>query len=189
MDIRIEHLCKKYGNEAVLEDFSYTFKEGKTTCIMGKSGAGKTTLLSILMGLEKADSGEIHGLEGKKFSAVFQENRLLEQLDAVDNVRIATGAAEKEIKNLLRELELPLDERKAVKNYSGGMKRRVAIARALLADYDVLFLDEPLKGLDEATRECVANVIKQRTTGKTVLMITHEPWECNFFGAFYCEIR
>ena len=113
----------------------------------------------------------------------------MEQLDAVDNVRIATGAAEKEIRNLLRELELPLDERKAVKNYSGGMKRRVAIARALLADYDVLFLDEPLKGLDEATRECVATVIKQWTTGKTVLMITHEPWECDFFGAFYCEIR
>lgn len=183
MDICVEHLCKTYGMTKVLNDFSFVFPEGKTTCIMGRSGIGKTTLLSILMGIETADSGTVTGVEGKKLAAVFQENRLFENLDAIRNIEVVTGRKQEEIKALLAKLLLPAEERKPVATYSGGMKRRVAIARALLADADILFLDEPLQGLDGETKEQVAGVMREQMQGKTVLLVTHEESECDFFGA------
>ena len=83
MDIIVKNLCKTYDRNRVLDHFSCTFREKKMTCIMGKSGIGKSTLLSILMGLEKADEGTVSGMEHQKISAIFQENRLFENLDAV----------------------------------------------------------------------------------------------------------
>ena len=59
----------------------------------------------------------------------------------------------------------------------------MAIARALLADADILFLDEPLQGLDGETKEQVAGVMREQMQGKTVLLVTHEESECDFFGA------
>ena len=76
------------------------------TCIMGKSGIGKSTLLSILMGLEKADEGTVSGMEHQKISAIFQENRLFENLDAVTNIHITTGKTKEEIAGFLKEMEL-----------------------------------------------------------------------------------
>ena len=183
MDIRVEKLCKSYQNHQVLNHFSCVFQEKKITCIMGKSGVGKTTLLSILMGIEKADDGSIDGLQGRKISAVFQENRLFENLDAIANIRITTGKTKEEITSLLKEMELFEMGKKPVREYSGGMKRRVAIARALLADYDLLLMDEPLKGLDEETKNKVAEIIKKKTIDKTVILVTHDEKECRFFGA------
>ena len=150
---------------------------------MGKSGIGKTTLLSVLMGIEKAEEGTIRGMEHKKISAVFQENRLFENLDAVTNIKITTGKPEEEIELLLREMDLEEVQGKPVEEYSGGMKRRVAIARALLAEYDVLLMDEPLQGLDAQTKEKAANIIRAKTEGKTVLIVTHDEQEVLLFQA------
>lgn len=77
---------------------------------------------------------------------------------------------------------------KPVSEYSGGMKRRVAIARALLAEYDILIMDEPLQGLDAETKEKVATVIKTQTAGKTVLFVTHDEKEAEFFEAERMEL-
>ena len=186
MDIIITNLCKSYEGHPVLDHYSCTFKENKITCIMGKSGIGKTTLLSVLMGIEKAEEGTICGIEHKKISAVFQENRLFENLDAVTNIKITTGKSEEEIEHLLRELDLEEVQGKPVEEYSGGMKRRVAIARALLAEYDVLLMDEPLQGLDAQTKEKTANIIRTKTEGKTVLIVTHDEQDILLFQA-ECE--
>ena len=188
MDIIITNLCKSYEGHPVLDHYSCTFKENKITCIMGKSGIGKTTLLSVLMGIEKAEEGTIRGMEHKKISAVFQENRLFENLDAVTNIKITTGKPEEEIELLLREMDLEEVQGKPVEEYSGGMKRRVAIARALLAEYDILIMDEPLQGLDAETKEKVATVIKMQTAGKTVLFVTHDEKEAEFFEAECMEL-
>ena len=129
------------------------------TCIMGKSGIGKSTLLSILMGLEKADEGTV-----------------------------STGKTKEEITGFLKKMELDDIAGKPVSEYSGGMKRRVAIARALLAEYDILIMDEPLQGLDAETKEKVATVIKTQTAGKTVLFVTHDEKEAEFFEAECMEL-
>ena len=84
------NICKSFGENKVLTDFSHEFKQGKTTAILGASGCGKSTLLNILMGLLPCDSGEVIR-ESDKISAVFQENRLCENLTVSANIRLVTG--------------------------------------------------------------------------------------------------
>ena len=73
MAVKIRHLYKSYGSQKVLEDIGMHINDGETACIMGVSGRGKTTLLRILMGLEKADSGEILGMEGLRKVLYFRK--------------------------------------------------------------------------------------------------------------------
>ena len=177
MDVVFDHVSKAFGEKLVFRDFCCSFPEGKTSCILGPSGCGKTTLLRLIAGLEKPDSGKINGNEGKKSSAVFQENRLLENLTVEKNL-ILTARKDftlADARGLLRELGLEAEARKPLSTLSGGMQRRVAVARALAAEYDLLLLDEPLTGLDGDTRRTVLEVIRRHSAGKTCIWVTHEP--------------
>ncbi len=182
MNITITDLCKSYDEKQVLHNFNAILENGKTTALMGTSGSGKTTLANILLGFESADSGSVTGLPDRK-SAVFQEDRLSENYSALTNVQaVCKNKADKEkAKNLLCRLGLEKDLKTQVRSLSGGMKRRVALARALCAEYDFLVLDEPFKGLDEQTKEATMQTVKEMTRGKTVLLITHDKDEAQFF--------
>lgn len=186
-DIIIKDLCKSFGEKKVLEGFSATFPAGSVSCIMAPSGAGKTTLLSIMQGFTAPDSGSITGND-VKMSAVFQEDRLCEDFGAVSNVRFSCGSgknkkSKEEIVACLESLGLGDSLDKPVREFSGGMKRRVAIARALMADYELLFLDEPFKGLDGEMRESVAGYIRTAAAGKTVIAVSHDETEAELLGA------
>ena len=190
MDIQIEHLDKAYGKNQVLKNFSAVIPEGKITCIMAPSGKGKTTLLNILLGLEPYDKGRIRGLEGRKKSAVFQEDRLCENLSSRANIRMIrerkiSGCREfsKKMEEGLEALELKEWGNQPVRELSGGMKRRTAILRALLADWEILFMDEPFKGLDIETKKKVMEYVKKECHGKTVFFVTHDPEEAKEMGA------
>ena len=183
-DIVIRSLHKAFGEKAVLTGFSATIPAGKVTGIMAPSGGGKTTLLRVLLGLERADSGEILGLEGRKFSAVFQEDRLCENLNPVSNIRLVNPLVTRaDALAALKSVRLTDCAAQPVRELSGGMRRRVAILRALLADWDVLFLDEPFKGLDEETKACVLEVTRERCCGRTTLLVTHDAAEAHALGA------
>ena len=95
----------------------------------------------------------------------------------MDNVRFVCSAPEEQILSHLSQVGLADQARERVSRYSGGMKRRVALCRALLAQYDVLLLDEPYKGLDEDTRRRVMDIVQRETQGKTVILVTHDPRE------------
>ena len=169
------NLQKSFDGKQVLSGFSARFEDGGHYALMGPSGCGKTTLLNLLMGLHKPDGGEVRMPGGTKLSAVFQEDRLLKQMTAQANVALVSAASRNEIEALL--MELGIDEEsllKPVGTYSGGMKRRVALCRALLAEFDVLFLDEPYKGLDVETRKRVMKIVERYTQGKTVVLVTHD---------------
>lgn len=183
MDIVLENLCKSYGDHIVLNKFSAVIPAGQATAIMAPSGCGKTTLLRILMGLEQADSGSISGLSHKKISAVFQEDRLCKNLSPVSNIRLVAPELKKsDIIAAMEQVGLTGCFSQPVRELSGGMKRRVAILRALLADYDILFLDEPFKGLDADTRRLVAADTRKKSAGKTVVLITHEKEDISLMG-------
>ena len=180
MDIVIDRISKSYGGKLVLDGFSAVIPEGKTTAVLAPSGAGKTTLLRILTGLEKPDSGSVQGLEGKKISMVFQEDRLLLHASAVGNILLtAPQLPAAECRELLTEMGIAErdQEKEPVLNFSGGMKRRVAIARALAADGNLLLLDEPFRGLDPETKEKVMECCLRRSSGKTVILVTHDESE------------
>lgn len=178
--MELNGIGKRFGEKEVLRGLTVTIPEGEVTALMGASGCGKTTLLRILMGLETADSGTITGLAGRRISAVFQEDRLLLRLTAEGNLRFVaeTEAQRREIMPLLAEMGLA-EERGAAADFSGGMKRRLAIARALLAEYDLLLLDEPFRGLDGETRARVMDAVRRRSAGKTVLLVTHDEAEAH----------
>lgn len=172
--MRIEGLCKKYGETVVLDGFTADIKEGAVTALMGRSGIGKTTLLRILLGLEVADEGCVSDLS-RPAVAVFQEDRLSEPLSAVQNARLGRrDATKEEAKEVLTALGLSEDANRPVSTLSGGMRRRVAIARALLSDAPTLLLDEPFTGLDDKTKKEIIPYIKRALMGRTVLLITHD---------------
>lgn len=181
--IRISGLEKAYGEHRVLEALSMTMPSGETSCIMGPSGCGKTTLLRILMGLEKADGGVIEGIPEKK-SVVFQEDRLCDDLSGKINIRLVCPKKDPSlIEEGMENLGLGESMDRPVREYSGGMRQRTAILRALFADWDILFLDEPLKGLDEKIKKVTAEYIRSRVRGKTVLCVTHDPGDVDLLGA------
>ena len=172
--IHISLLSKAFGEKAVLSDFSATLKAGGAYALMGASGVGKTTLLRILLSLESKDSGEITGLPSR-IAAVFQEERLIPTLSAVDNLRFALkDVALEKIEATLSSLGLADSLNAPVSTLSGGMRRRVSLARALLFDAPFLLFDEPFKGLDEETRRVVIDVINRYTKGKTLIVSTHD---------------
>lgn len=185
MDIRILNLTKKYGDRDIFRNFSLSIGKGKVTALMGKSGLGKTTLMRILMGLEKYDSGEIEGLEGIRIGAVFQEDRLCENLSAITNVSMVCkkGTVTKKIKKELESIGLKGNAVKPVKELSGGMKRRVAIVRSIMAEPDIIVFDEPFKGLDIETRKEVISYLRKKLENRTVIIVTHDIEEARALNA------
>ena len=182
-DIVIDHIHKSFGGRIVLRDVCLRFPAGRVSCLMAASGAGKTTLLRLMMGLETPDGGAIHGLEGARIAPVFQENRLLMPLDAVGNIQlVAPGLSRAEILEALSAIGLGNSALQPVSELSGGMKRRVALLRALLSDGDVLLMDEPFNGLDEATRQGVVIETLRRIRGRTTVIVTHDPEEAALTG-------
>ena len=177
MDVILHEVCKSFGKNRVLDRLNWRFPGGQISCVQGPSGCGKTTLLRLIAGLEAPDSGEIRGAEGKKISAVFQENRLLENLTAEKNILLTArpGFTRTDARNLLDELGLSDTAQRRTCELSGGMQRRVAVARALAADYELLLLDEPLTGLDDDARLRVLRRIQADLNGRTAIWITHDP--------------
>ena len=174
--MEVKNLCKAYGDRPVLENVSFTAGVG-VTALWGPSGVGKTTLLRILLGLEKPDSGELMGT-AVRWSAVFQEDRLLEGLDALGNLRFALGTDYEEAKAaaMLTALGLTWETGKPVREWSGGMKRRLALARALLAPSEAI-------ALDDENRQRAIRAIRRVAETKPVLLVTHDRTELNLLRA------
>jgi len=190
-NIIIEKLCKSYGDNHILNSIGFEFEAGKISCLMGESGIGKTTLLKILMGLEKKDSGHVSGIdENTKISAVFQEERLCDNLTSLGNILMVCD------KNISRDvikkhLSLVLLENAALKKVSllsGGMRQRVAIVRAMIVSSDIVLMDEPFKGLDEETKKAVIAYVKDNQRGRTVLIVTHNSDDAKMLEAPICVL-
>lgn len=185
MSIIITDLCKIFGDNEILKNVNITLKDNSIYCLMGASGIGKTTLLRILMGLEHADSGSMSGIDIKSISCMFQEDRLIPYLSAIDNVRIVLRGKNnrEEVRNNLLSI-LPDDSLDMpVSSLSGGMKRRVALARALSYPGKLIILDEPFTGLDKDTKLNVIDYILKMRNNRTLIIATHGTDDAYLLGA------
>lgn len=172
--ISICNLSIKFNEEYILKDFSLDLPDTGAVCFFAPSGSGKTTLLRILCGLQKPDSGSIHGLEDKRMAVLFQENRLLPHLSALDNLKLVLPQEQQqEALYWLERLGLADSAHKSPLQLSGGMNRRLAIARTLAYGGDIYLLDEPFQGMDEATLQSCLSVVREATKGKLLLLVTH----------------
>ncbi|MGL5414099.1 MAG: ATP-binding cassette domain-containing protein [Clostridium sp.] len=182
MDIILKNISKCFEEKEVLKNLNLTIEEKKVTIIIGESGIGKTSLLKILMGIDRNFIGKVSGIENKRISVVFQENRLCENLTVKMNIRIINEKiSDEEIDRYLNKLGIKESLNTKISHLSGGMKRRVAILRALLNPFDILILDEPFKGLDSNNKRKTIDVFKEKIKGKTVIIVTHDNGDSNFF--------
>ena len=173
--IELAHVHCIYGEKTPIKDLTLILPDVGVVGVFGASGAGKTTLLRLLAGLLQPASGTIEGLAGKRISMVFQEDRLLPWLTAVENVALVRDGSEADARALLAAQadQLP-------RALSGGMQRRVALARALNFGGDVLLLDEPFKGLDAALCAEAAAVVRGRFP--LTVIATHDRGEAEALG-------
>ncbi len=198
--LSVRNLNKSYAGKTVLNNISFDLMEGEFLSILGPSGCGKTTLLRILIGLEKADSGEI--IKGGKdisslasfdrgMGIVFQNYALFPNMTVLQNVMYAL-TLRKETKKQAREIaERTLEQvgltdqmHKRPHQLSGGQQQRVAIARTLAMNPDVILLDEPISALDVTNREIMKAELKslQKKFNATMLFITHDQEEAFFLS-------
>lgn len=180
--LKIKDLIARYEENTVIGGVTFEFEDRKKYAITGASGIGKTTLINILVGLKKQDSGTIE-TSYENPSYIFQDARLFPWLTALENVELVCKD-KKKAKELLHRLIDDKDiDKKSPSELSGGMRQRVAIARALSFDGDIVFMDEPFKGLDIETRKDTRKLVFDILKDKTVIMITHD-----IEDAEYCDV-
>ncbi len=177
--ITLEHISKSFGEQSVLNDFSYEFTALGLYRLSGKSGIGKTTLLRIIAGLETPDEGTVR--VAGDISCLFQDRRLFDSLTALENVVLVAPRkqtkpeARKKASDLLCALGIgPTDQVKRVPELSGGMQQRVAIARAISFPAPILLLDEPTKELDAENRAILRDMISDEAQKRLVILSGHE---------------
>ena len=176
----------------VLDDVNVTFGEGKVTAVMGPSGEGKTTLARIIAGLETADGGQVEFSDEAVVSFLFQEDRLLPWLNIYDNIVLSVGGAEcsARVRTLAERLEISDTLWQLPAALSGGMRHRAALARTFLAECNLLILDEPFRGLDDALKERIVNKLWEiETAGKTVILITHNQDDVEKLGDVVAKLQ
>jgi osmoprotectant transport system ATP-binding protein len=203
----LEEVSKSFGSLQVLHPTSLKIPTGSTTVLIGPSGCGKSTLLRMLIGLLKPDTGTIR-FAGEAFCAenlqrqrmkmgyVIQDGGLFPHLSVVANLSLLANQLRWEQSAItarieeLRELtRLPAETlRKFPQQISGGQRQRVGIMRALMLNPDAVLLDEPMGALDPMVRYELQEDLRDifRSLQKTVVMVTHDLGEAEFFGDSIC---
>jgi ABC-type lipoprotein export system ATPase subunit len=194
--IKLEGVCKSYGQIMVLGDMNLRVSRGKSLCILGRSGCGKSTLLKLIALITRPDRGclsmegrditkmsdsDLDGLRREKVAYTFQEPLLMPYMTALENVRLVTREPKARAANILSELGLKdrLNQRPA--KLSGGEKKRVDVARAVLKGSPVVVADEPLSNLDPETGLKVMNLLRVHLDKGGVLIYSAvEPSQTRF---------
>ena len=183
----LDRVSFAYGDTPVITDFSLTLPESGAVCFFGPSGCGKTTLLRLIAGLETPTAGTVTCTEDERIAMVFQENRLAPWLTVRENLALVTGDTAA-IDQALQAVSLADDADRYPDELSGGMQRRVALARALAYGGDLLVLDEPFNGLDDALKMQIATALRTRFAHCPIVLVTHSEEEAALFQATVVQL-
>jgi heme ABC exporter ATP-binding subunit CcmA len=187
--IEVRGLAKYFGRFTALRSLDLTVGDGEFIALFGKNGAGKTTLLRILAGLSHPSSGKVHmhpgGTRAPRYlrgciGYLSHNTSLYVDLTALENLRFYAQLMDLPADDgfLLRKIDqvgLTGREKDPVRNYSRGMQQRLALARAFLHDPEILLLDEPFTGLDQAGSDFLKRyLLEAHSGGKTCMMAIHD---------------
>ena len=186
----------------VLKKISYKFKSGKIYSLMGPSGSGKSTLLNLLSLIDRPSSGSIiidnkkidpnnsqknDLLRANKIGIIYQQDNLLSDFTAIENLTLAslaTGKNEEDASNKAKMMLKKVGLTKRLNHYpsqlSGGEKQRVSIARALINDPQIILADEPTGSLDIETAKGIFELLKnQIKPNRIIIFATHNRFFAN----------
>ena len=189
--LKLENISVRFDGKPVLSDCSLSLGGGERLAIMGPSGCGKTTLLRVALSLQPPDTGSVSADVGRT-AAVFQEPRLLPWRTAAENVNVVLSDGPEtmpEALSMLERVELSDAVGKYPSELSGGMQQRVSIARALAFRPDLLVLDEPFHGLDEALRGRIISHLSASLPSASLLLATHSEEEALSLGCRILRYR
>ena len=203
--ITLKKISKSFSNNkkiSVLKKISYSFSKGKIYSIMGPSGSGKSTLLNILSMIDKPTLGslsisnkEINFHEtvkndttrANKIGIIYQQNNLLSDFTALENVYLASLAMNnnkkksiEKAKIIIKKMGLSSREDHYPSELSGGEIQRIAIARALINEPDILLADEPTGSLDQSTAKEVFKILTNlKNKTRLIIYATHNRFFAN----------
>ena len=197
--LKLKNISKSYKTEKtikVLKCLSHNFEKGKIYSIMGPSGSGKSTLLNLISLIDRPSSGSIMFddnqinfnnteendiFRSKKIGIVYQQNNLLPDFTALENIYLASLAVNnnKELafikaNKLLNKIGLSKRSDHFPSQLSGGEAQRVSIARAIVNDPEILLADEPTGSLDMETAKDIFELLnKQKRSDRLIIFATH----------------
>lgn len=186
--ISLDRLAVRLGGESILTPLTHTFAGGQWHVILGRSGTGKSTLLRAIaeLLLPESVSGQIridgHESRHGQIALMAQQNDLLPWLTAADNILLGARLRGEVIKRStalawLDAIGLAEHADKRPSQLSGGQRQRIALARTLAENRPIILMDEPFSALDAVNRHALQTLAARLLSGKTVLMITHDPAE------------
>ena len=200
MFLEVQNIVKRFSQEEVVKDLTFSLDSKKTLSILGKSGCGKTTMLKIIGGLVTPDSGSIR-LNGEDITAIrperrnivylYQEDLLFPHLNAFENIafglrlkKIPKSIVREKVAHMLHSLELEGQSQKMPDQLSGGQRQRISFGRAIITNPSLLLLDEPFGSLDAGTRQRMQQLFQKlaREFAITSLFITHDLKEAVLMG-------
>jgi phospholipid/cholesterol/gamma-HCH transport system ATP-binding protein len=198
--IELRNVCKRFGQQVVLDGVDFVVQEGETVALLGPSGTGKSVLLKHIIGLIRPDSGtiivddqDVTRLKRRDLAAlrsrigyVFQNGALFDSMDVYENVRLGITDETKyrdedysraRVTECLKLVNLaPETMNKFPAQLSGGMRKRVGIARAIAGSPKYLLYDEPTSGLDPVNADVIDSLVRRldNEIGVTSVMVTHD---------------
>lgn len=185
--IEVQNVVKRFRDQVVLKNVSISFEKGQIHGIVGRNGSGKTVLFKCICGLMHPEEGVIR-VNGKRvgrdvdmpedIGAIIEAPGFLPNYSGYKNLRFLANIRRKigkeEILNVLKTVGLDPESRKHVGKYSLGMRQRLGIAQAIMEDPEILILDEPMNGLDNAgVQDIRALLLELKAQGKTILLASH----------------
>lgn len=185
--IKVDNVSLKMKKYDILSDVSLHIKKGEAVGFVGSNSCGKTMLMRCICGFNTLYTGEIT-VKGKRIGkdVEFAEStgfiketpEFIPYMTGYENLKVLVGIKKKidkdTIRNYIGLVGLDPDNKKGVRKYSLGMRRRLGIAQALMENPEILILDEPFNGMDEAMADKVRNLlVKEKEKGKTIILASH----------------
>jgi len=200
--LEINDLCKSFGSNHVLREFTVTLNKGENLAVLGKSGSGKSVLIKCIIGLIRPDSGsikvfghDVHQLSHEdldqmraRIGFLFQSNALYDSMTVEENLLFPLrrhwithehASPDEAVEEALNDVGLLHTRMMMPSELSGGMRKRIALARTLILKPEIILYDEPTTGLDPITsREISELIVKVQKKYNTASMIISHDMNC-----------